>query len=460
MILLLLLGDTLMCFLGLSLAYWLRFETPLRNMGVEEPYANYLLYLPLLYVGTLFFVGTFATLSAYDPSLLLRPQRSLSILVRSVFFWVLAYLGTSLALKFDPSISRLFVVIASATTLTLLALWRLTFHRWLASSAMRDQIAQSLLIVGWSHEAARLVDAIRQDQNHPYDFIGYVASGNDKGGLSRAPMTPMADYTNLEDVLKSGAVEILVIADLELSREELVRIATLCERYYVAFKIIPSFFQIFISNLRLQTISGVSILGVEALPLNSVPNQILKRAVDIAGALVGIFFSVPIVAVLAFLIRRESPGPIIYRQIRVGLNGRPFAIYKLRSMRLDAEVGSGARWASKDDPRRLRVGAFMREWNLDEIPQFWNVLKGDMSLVGPRPERPELIKEFERTIPHYNPRHSVRPGLSGWAQVNGLRGDTSLVERVKYDLFYIENWSIWFDLQIIVLTFFRNKNAY
>ena len=143
----------------------------------------------------------------------------------------------------------------------------------------------------------------------------------------------------------------------------------------------------------------------------------------------------------------------------MGRNGRSFEIIKIRSMRLDAENGK-AQWAKKDDPRRLKVGAFMREWNIDEIPQFWNVLKGDMSLVGPRPERPELIMEFKEEIPHYNARHASKPGITGWAQVNGLRGNTSLIERIRYDIYYLENWSLWFDLQIMVQTFFRKDNAY
>jgi lipopolysaccharide/colanic/teichoic acid biosynthesis glycosyltransferase len=163
--------------------------------------------------------------------------------------------------------------------------------------------------------------------------------------------------------------------------------------------------------------------------------------------------------VLTVLITRESPGSVIYRQVRTGRNGKPFTIYKLRSMRLDAER-NGAQWAVANDDRRLKIGAFMREWNLDELPQFWNVLKGDMSLVGPRPERPELIEKFEHEIPHYNPRHTVRPGVTGWAQVNGLRGNTSLVERINYDLYYIENWSVSFDFQIMAKTFIGAKNAY
>jgi lipopolysaccharide/colanic/teichoic acid biosynthesis glycosyltransferase len=155
----------------------------------------------------------------------------------------------------------------------------------------------------------------------------------------------------------------------------------------------------------------------------------------------------------------ESPGAMFYRQVRVGRNGREFQIIKIRSMRLDAEVGSGARWATKDDARRLKIGAFMRRWNIDELPQFWNVLRGEMSLVGPRPERPELIVNFKETIAHYNARHHAVPGITGWAQVNGLRGNTDLSERIRYDLYYMENWSLALDFQIMLMTFFRYHGA-
>jgi exopolysaccharide biosynthesis polyprenyl glycosylphosphotransferase len=270
----------------------------------------------------------------------------------------------------------------------------------------------------------------------------------------------LGSFDKLDEILDEHLIDIIVVADLDLPRDELGRIASTCERRYVDFKVIPSFFQVFVSSLRMQTVSGVPLLGIEKIPLNSLPRQMLKRAVDLVGAIVGLILSAPIIAVLAALVRKESPGPVFYKQVRTGLHGESFTIYKLRSMRPDAESGSGPQWAVAADPRRLRIGAFMREWNLDELPQFWNILIGDMSLVGPRPERPELIKQFEREIPHYNPRHEVRPGLTGWAQVNGLRGNTSLVERIRYDLYYIENWSFWFDIQIMILTFFRRQNAY
>jgi lipopolysaccharide/colanic/teichoic acid biosynthesis glycosyltransferase len=170
--------------------------------------------------------------------------------------------------------------------------------------------------------------------------------------------------------------------------------------------------------------------------------------------------SPPLIALFGLLVYMESPGPIFYRQRRMGRNGQPFNIIKIRSMRLDAEAGTRVGWTVKEDPRRLRVGAFMRKWNIDEVPQFWNVLKGEMSLVGPRPERPELIENFKDEIPHYNARHNAKPGITGWAQIKGLRGDTDLGERIRADLYYLENWNVLLDFQIMALTFLRRQNAY
>ena len=231
-----------------------------------------------------------------------------------------------------------------------------------------------------------------------------------------------------------------------------------CEERKVT--VIPSVFRIFSSGLALETIAGTPILGITRLPLDHTINVMAKRLLDIIGATVGLILSAPIIGLFSALVWLESRGPVFYRQRRWGYNGVPFEIIKIRSMKLDAEKSSGAQWCVKDDPRRLRVGAFMRATNIDELPQFWNVLKGEMSLVGPRPERPELIAGFKHEIPHYNARHTAKPGMTGWAQINGLRGDTDLGERIKCDLWYLENWSLWLDIQIMALTFFKRDNAY
>jgi exopolysaccharide biosynthesis polyprenyl glycosylphosphotransferase len=453
------LGDIVVVLTGLCVGYWIRFHSPLRNLGIESLNPDFGTYSPLLLLGAGLLIGSFAYLKLYDARLLLRPHRSINIIVRSTFFWILLFLSISLILKFEPSISRIFVATSCLTTLGFMVAWRLAFFEALSRSTWHERIVQRVALVGWSEDARKLCNAIATDTNHPYTVFGVITTPGTVAHTSPS-QRQLGELRDFDAILQEHLIDIVVVADLDLSREQLLQVASTCERCYVDFKVIPSFFQVFVSNLRMQTVSGVPLLGVEQIPLHSLTNRLLKRALDIVGAVVGLLGSLPIMAVLAFLVWRESPGPILYRQVRTGRHGRGFTIYKLRSMRLDAETGSGPQWAVPDDPRRLKVGAFMREWNLDELPQFWNVLIGEMSLVGPRPERPELIAQFEREIPHYNPRHEVRPGLTGWAQVNGLRGNTSLTERIRYDLYYIENWSIWFDLQIMLLTFSRRQNAY
>ncbi len=451
-------GDAVFAFIGLALGYWLRFQGPLRTIGIEPKDSQFSNYLPLLLIGALFFVASFGYLKVYDARLLLRPLRIYTLFAKGTAFWFCLFLGVSLALKFEPSISRIFVATSCVTTFSCVCLWRAGFNLWLARSSLRDRIVQRVIIVGWSPDADQLVHAVNSDSHHPYEVLGYVETRDPVEDV-RHPCPRLGTLDELETILRSQMIDIAIVADLELSQEQLSHCISLCERLYVQFKMVPSFFRIFVSSLHLQTISGVPVLGIEQLRMTTLFNAVLKRTVDIVGGLVGLTLSAPIMIALAIIIKRESPGPIIYRQVRTGRHGRPFTILKLRSMRLDAEKG-GAQWAVEGDPRRLKVGAFMREWNLDEVPQFWNVLVGDMSLVGPRPERPELIEKFEHEIPHYNPRHVIRPGLTGWAQVNGLRGNTSLVERINYDLYYIENWSFWFDFQIMIRTFIGNKNAY
>jgi len=192
-------------------------------------------------------------------------------------------------------------------------------------------------------------------------------------------------------------------------------------------------------------------------------NLVLKRAMDVAGAVVGLLLTAPLLGIMAGLVKLTSSGPVLYRQTRMGLDGRAFEILKFRTMRVDAEAETGVVWAQENDPRRTRLGAFLRRTSLDEIPQFWNVLKGEMSIVGPRPERPEFIAQCCQWFPRYMLRHKMKAGITGWAQVNGLRGNTSIEKRLEYDLYYIEHWSVWLDLKIMAMTLWKgmiHRNAY
>ena len=204
-------------------------------------------------------------------------------------------------------------------------------------------------------------------------------------------------------------------------------------------------------------------INIRSVPLNRLVNRMMKRAVDLFGAVVALILFSPIMLVTALLIKVTSPGPLIYKQVRVGLKNKNFEMYKFRSMVVQDEKSEKAKWTTKDDPRVTPVGKFIRKTSIDELPQLFNVPKGNMSLVGPRPERPQFVEKFKEEIPRYMIKHQVRPGLTGWAQVNGYRGDTSIRKRIEYDLYYIENWTLGMDFKIILMTFFKgfvNKNAY
>lgn len=454
----LLLGDTLVAFVALALAYWLRYESPLRTLAViEVSDARFSQYVPLLLLGVAFLVAGFAQLNLYEERLLLRKYQSLALIIKATTVWLAAYLGLALVVKFDPPISRLYVPIGYACVIALMFVWRSAFYAALIRPAWRDRIRQRVAVLGWNDEARALAAELAAQPAHPYQFCGVVALPGDP----RAPDT-LGPIEQISELLTRHQLDVLIAARTDIPRDQLLRVVDACERAYVEWKVIPSSFQILLSGLRLHTIGRLPVLGVEELAINRLFSRALKRLVDIIGAVIGLLFSAPAIAVLALLIKRESSaGPVFFRQTRVGAHHRPFTLWKLRSMVPDAATFDHARQSTaRRDPRLLRIGAFMRRWNLDELPQFWNVLRGQMSLVGPRPERPWHVDRLSGEVAHYLPRHLVKPGMTGWAQVNGLRGDTSIDQRIQHDIYYIENWSLWLDIQILLLTFVRWKNAY
>lgn len=453
-------GDTAMAFGALALAYWLRYESPLRSLAqVQVEDARFADYLPLLLLGVAFLVAGFAQLNLYEERLLLRKYQSLALIIKAATFWLAAYLGLSLVLKFDPPISRLFVALGYASVLAVMFAWRSAFYAFLVHPARRERLRQQVAVLGWNDEARALAAELSATPAHPYRFRGVITLPGEA-----APPEAIGSLENLPAVLAQHSLDVLIAARTDLPRADLLRVVEACEHAYVEWKVIPSSFQILLSGLRLQTIGRLPVLGVEELAINQLFPRALKRGVDFLGALAGLVLSLPAIAVLAILIKRESPGgPVFFGQTRLGTGRRTFTLWKLRSMVPDAAASDHLRQSTaRGDARLLRIGAFMRRWNLDELPQFWNVLRGDMSLVGPRPERPVHVDRLAVEIPHYHPRHLVKPGMSGWAQVNGLRGDSSIAQRIQHDIYYIENWSPWLDVQILLLTFvrWRNRSAY
>ena len=445
---------------SLLLAQWIRFQTKVADFGVPvEDVFRTSDYIGHIVLGVGLMMATLANFRLYTRENLLSYTNTLRILFKSSFIWILAYLALTLMLKFDPPISRVFCAIGLVTTLLILPLWRGILWRVLSREENSGSLRQRALVVGWSRDFSRAVKVFAEAPDRPFDIVGIIAP---PGGEFQEPvpsnMPVLGSYESLEALLQLGVCQMVIVADDAIKSGTLMHIAGVCEKEMIEFKLVPTCFQVLLSGLHLESVGGIPILGISRLPLHSTLNRYLKRFVDILGGLVGLLLAAPVIGIFGILIRRESPGPIFYRQRRLGANGKSFDMIKLRSMKLDAEK-SGVGWTVKGDPRCLRVGAFMRRWNIDEIPQFWNVLRGDMSLVGPRPERPELIEQFKEEIPHYNARHNIKPGITGWAQVNGLRGDTDLSERVRFDLHYIENWNLLLDFQIMFLTFVKREGA-
>lgn len=463
----LLAGDVVVTFGGVALAWWLRYESRLGEIGIDVPNARFGRYLPLLLLGVALLVAAFAQFGLYDSRLILRRYQSLNAILKGAAFWLVAYLGISLVLKFDPPISRLFVIMAFGCVVAFLYAWRTTAYALAARGPLVGRLRRRVVLVGWNDHAQALADEIARDPSHPFLLAGVVRLPGTAApfpGHRAAPLRELGEVIELPGILAREAADVVILTRLDLAAPEIQRIVEICERSYVEWKVVPGAFDIFLSGLRLQTIGRVPVLGVEELAINRLFNRALKRCLDIAGALLGLILSLPVLAIAAALVKRESPeGPVLFRQTRVGAGHRPFPLWKLRSMVPDAPAADSQRQSTaRDDQRLLRVGRPLRRWNVDELPQFWNVLRGDMSLVGPRPERPYHVEQLADTIPHYLPRHIVKPGMTGWAQINGLRGDSDLAARVQHDIYYIENWSVWLDVQIVLLTLvrWRDRNGY
>ena len=333
--------------------------------------------------------------------------------------------------------------------------------RFLEFHHLRSERSMNVAFIGWSKSMQKVLKGIVSD---PLSLITVKGCILDES-RSESRMTLGVEYRDLGDlrslktIFSKEEITTLVVDQDGISHDELRLIASVCADSMVQLMLIPWNYELWSDRLGMRIVGGVPLMVLYNLPIGDSANLAIKRLIDIVGAVVGLLLSAPLIALLAVLIKRESPGPVLYWQERSGRGGKTFMIAKMRSMHLDAEKETGAVWAVENDPRRLRIGALMRRFNLDELPQFWNVLHGEMSLVGPRPERPELIEKFRDSVRYYTLRHLFKPGLTGWAAVNGLRGNTSLEGRLEHDLYYIENWSILLDLKILVMTLLPPKNA-
>jgi Undecaprenyl-phosphate glucose phosphotransferase len=322
-------------------------------------------------------------------------------------------------------------------------------RRWIAGVGLRR-----VLIAGAGDLGRMVADKILEHRELGYQIVGFVddRAGGDHLGYRGLPL--LGTIGEAAEIALREKVDHLYVA---LPLEEHLKLLDLVEstsREGVDVKVVPDLLQFIALRARLEDLDGVPVINLNDIPLQGL-NAFIKRALDIAISSMALAVMLVPGLIIAWLIKRGSPGPVLYHQERMGLDGKQFLVYKFRTMPLDAEEGTGPIWGDKEDPRATPVGAFLRRHDLDEWPQFWNVLKGEMSIVGPRPERPFFVEQFKRRIPQYMLRHKVKAGITGWAQVNGWRGNTSLEKRIEYDLYYIENWSVSLDLKIMWMTLVR-----
>lgn len=319
-----------------------------------------------------------------------------------------------------------------------------------------------ILLVGYSRAAEAYIDRIRAFPQWGYQIEG-ILDDNVKPGTNYNGAIVLGSIDCLLDLLSKNNLDEIAIT-LGLSEySKLEKLVNMCEKSGVHTQFVPDYNNIIPSKPYTEDLLGLPVVNIRYVPLSNTFNAIVKRMIDFIGSLMGIIILSPVLLIIAILIKVTSKGPLIFRQERVGLRNEPFMMYKFRTMKVQDEKEEKKAWTVKNDPRVTGIGKFLRKTSLDELPQLFNILKGEMSIVGPRPERPFFVEKFKEEIPRYMVKHQVRPGLTGWAQVNGYRGDTSIRKRIDYDLYYIENWTLGFDLKIMFLTIFKgfvNKNAY
>lgn len=464
--------DAFAVFGGVMTATWLRFGTrfihvlhdriPLVRVHfplIEAP-APRSVYTTGALLATLLFLWIFKALDLYA-----RPQTGtfgdkIPRLCKGIALGILVTMAIGFILKNRAPVSTPVVLLSGFTVTFFVLLQRYALFRWELWHARRTDATNRVLVVGTDSLGLNLMRALDSEPRLHARTIGFVETTPPPAGSAIPDSMKIGTMTDLPALLQADTADQLVLADNGLSHRETLDLILLCERNLVSFSLIPDIFRILTSGMDIQFVSGIPLLGMRAWPLDSAGNRILKRGIDLVGSLAGLVLAAPLIGTLACLIKRSSPGPVFFRQERCGRSGATFTLYKLRTMRVEAEAETGPVWTVKNDPRTTRIGTLLRRTNLDELPQLWNVLRGEMSLVGPRPERPHFVQQFKEDISRYMWRHVSKPGMTGWAQVNGLRGNTSIQERIKHDLFYLENWSVTFDLKILLRTLFARKNAY
>jgi exopolysaccharide biosynthesis polyprenyl glycosylphosphotransferase len=433
------------------LSYWIRFYSPfVHAVPVTQGYPPLGAYI----------YGSFVVIPIwlyfFNSRKLYRPRRTIAIsdeffaIVRVVTIGMLAVMSAAFFYR-AFSYSRLVFALLWFTSVILISLGRFSViqyekHRYRNRMGLRRAI-----IVGNNETANRTCESVQRHLELGYEIVGYFAESKSVEGTPLASAAYLGALADAPAFIKQKGIEHVLIALDYRDHPLLYELIEACEGLNVEFMMVPDLLELMTSRVRIQELAGIPFLKVKEIPMTTW-NRIAKRAFDFIVSLLLLIVTSPIFLLTMFIVKLSSKGPVFYIQDRVGLDGKVFRLTKFRTMRVDAEADTGPVWAKKNDPRATPVGRILRRLSIDELPQLINVLKGEMSLVGPRPERPAFVEQFQSEVPKYLDRHRVKAGVTGWAQVSGLRQNASIAERTKYDIYYVENWSLVLDLKILIQT--------
>lgn len=442
------------------IAWWIKFESGLIRYEQPLPVEIYAFW-SIVYGAISVFVGILVSL--YSPKRKKRFSDEVLKLIQVHFSSLFILFGLMFFVK-QVDISRTYLAIYMTLNLMFIMLYRYFLKSSLKQLRKKGFNKQFVLILGAGSLGQKFHDNLRQYPELGYDIVGFLDDHREWTAEEKSRYKPiLGTLDQLQEILESKLIDEVVLALPLAAHSKYARIIAICEKIGVRTLIIPDFFDYLPARPVFDNFAGMPMINVRDIPLDLAGNRLAKRLFDIVFSSIAIIITSPIMLIIAIGVKLTSKGPVIFKQERVGLNRRKFRMYKFRSMRLLPESMADTRWTTENDPRRTKFGTFLRKTSLDELPQFFNVLAGHMSVVGPRPERPFFVDQFREEVPKYMVKHHVRPGITGYAQAHGLRGDTSIEERIEHDIFYIENWSILMDIKIILKTVvngFVNKNAY
>ena len=440
------LSDGLIIFLMIPVSFWLRYQV-LPNAKVNMPLERYLV---IGFFYTVVQIGIFLAVGVYRPFRHARLRRKLGEMLLA-FLLGLVLLLSFLSLQHMDDYSRQMIFLWFGLSYLLLGVKRVVVIRLMWHFRGKGYNLKHVVLVGSGAMAQKYLEKIETEVSMGYHPLGYIAEEEtDDMGIPW-----LGGFEKLEEVLEQNKPDevISAVGTHDFDRTPLIIAA--CEKTGCKLSAIPIYAEYMSARPQIDDLDGIPLLNMRRIPLDNLANATVKRLGDIfCSALILVIFS-PLMLICAIGVKLSSPGPVIFAQKRIGRNKKPFMMYKFRSMRVNAKQDTA--WSTQQDSRKTAFGTFIRKYSLDEFPQFWNVLKGDMSMVGPRPEIPYYVDQFKEEIPRYMLKHLVRPGITGWAQVNGLRGDTSIAERIRYDIDYIEHWSFGFDVMILFRTVFGGK---